>query len=350
MARSRGISGNVSGCSLGSLLRSSTSICKVVIREEGGARWEDQILRELQGRVSEIDARGGVRTESGAGRLAYLVTTCRNTTRATVARKSGLFQRAVEGDRLAAEGLLMLFWRDIEKAVARGRAAEFDAEVVARVAKGFVKAVTSERTEFRAKSPDVLPKLVRVICRRAIATVLQEHGLCGEHPVRYVPLEERQTDAEDGGGTPAARGDTDTNVSPPKIKGDGGEGPDQGSCPAAMADGVLGFLDGYVPIGETVLQRELCALLARMPENHRNAVLLRAYLPDWSIGDLCRGFLGGMKPALYRTWLKRGRDHLRAKVEERLRTIIPEDVADPVEARELRRLCKAMGIEAQHAI
>lgn len=338
---------NPSDRSLRSLLDDKASMCRAVIREEGGAQWEAVILQELRARLSRADGTGVVRASSGGGRLAYLVTVCRNVTRTTLACETGLFQRAVGGDRRAAEQLLMLFWRDIEKTIARCRASELDAEVVGRVARGFVKAVTGERTKLRVKSPEMLPKLVRVVCTRVIATVLKNHGLSGEHAVKFVPLEERQAGAVDCGCAEGpGEGPVVTDLQG-RSKGDGLDGtPDQESA-AAVADRVLGLLDGYVPAGGLVLRRELCAILERMPENHREAVLLRAYLPDWSIAELCQEFLGDMKPALFRTWLKRGRDHLRARIEERLRTIIPEEVADPVEARELRRLCRALGIGVQ---
>jgi len=338
--------------SLVSIFRQNGAAWAAIIEEQGGKRWEAETLAELERRLAHADSTQRVRCESRASRVAYVTTACRNTARVVIARETGLFARAVGGDVKAAQDLLMVFWTEIERAVHRARAEEYDSIVFARVVEGFASAVTSRRTPFRAKDPDALPRLVRVICERVITKVLAEHGLRGKEAVHVFPFDDRRLEDSGEAATEEDRRLLESliciAVAAPATETD--EGGSESFSAMAAAGCLMEFLAKVTPTGARTLQDTLLSALDAMPENHRRAVLARAYHSAWSVEELVEALGGGVKPTVFRTWLKRGRDYLAVRVREFLCSVTVEEMSDREEARRLRRLQQALAIEVEPAV
>jgi hypothetical protein len=277
-----------------------------------------------------------------------MTTACRNTARVVIARETGLFARAVGGDVRAAQDLLMVFWTEIERAVHRARAEEYDSIVFARVVEGFASAVTSRRTPFRAKNPDALPRLVRVICERVITKVLAEHGLRGKEAVHIFPFDDRRLEDSGEAATEEDRRLLESLICI-AVAAQPTE-PDEGGSESGSAMAAAGCLMEFLATGARTLQDALLSALDAMPENHRRAVLARAYHPAWSVEELVEALGGGVKPTVFRTWLKRGRDYLAVRVREFLCSVTVEEMSDHEEARRLCRLRQALALEVEPVV
>lgn len=316
------------------------SLWASIVSEEGGAEWKDEILELVEQRMGEADRTRKTPRGSPTRALAYLAALCRNTTRGVVALKTGLFQSAVQGDRRAAEDLLFLYWGDLERVLERARVKEFDSIVLERVVEGFINTVTSRRTRFRATSPDVLPKLLKVICRREAWNVRREHGLVGDLPVREVPLEEAV------GSNPATESQGDAEVFAEMVIAVVAEEERREELPADLGVGLTGELEellaellaGITREEVVLLQKALVEALESMPANHRTALLARASYPGWTMEQLAEAAQLDVKPALFRTWLKRGRDYSKTKLRELVERFGESDLVDAETRRRLRRL------------
>lgn len=348
------------GESLVSIFGKHAANLEAIIEAENGVRWKEEILADLRDRLAAADDKRNVRHESLVARTEYVKTCCRNLVRQFLAERTGLFCRATAGDRQAAEDLLMLHWRYIEQSIRRAGLEDRDAEVLSRVAKGFVRAVTSERVKFRSESAEVIPALLRVICARAIATTLFESR--SERGARRIPIDELHLSNPS-----EAASEEERLASEALLEHAMGaslcfevEGRPSGPCencgqeaaiePGEAEDLILDYVARTDASGLEAISKVLSAILERMPRNHRRAIVARADHPTWSGRQLAESLGGGVSPGLVRVWLKRGRDHMRAKVEEWLRSLRFEDVTDGIEAASLRRLCRKLGIVAEPTV
>lgn len=335
--------------SLRAIFQRKLATWDAIIREEGGTEWRALILQEVEQKVSRADEMRQVRCLSVVSRVSYVTSTCRNTTRVVIGRETGNFERAINGDGRAAETLLMLFWPQTETAIVRARMEEYDSEILTYLARGFVDAITGKRKRFRARSPEVLPRLVRVICHRGIKTVRRRHGWTKDDgaSLLFVPYDDLHLE------DPAKAGSEQEKFLLEELLRcalaaelqtmGGGEKREFGS------EGVFDFLYGITPCGSSVLQKFLIGALKELPENHRKAVLLRAYHPSWSNTELVEALDPNVNVSTFRSWLGRGRDSLGKKVREFLGSLATEELTDCEEVTQLCRLRRVLGIVVEPA-
>lgn len=154
-------------------LRHFDCICK-----EAAGEWADAIhWNELYADIEERLVAADRRRNPVVNADRYVSKVCKHRTHVHVVRLTGLFARALAGDRAAAEAILLMLLPFVQEWIAKHEVENFVGSFFSKATTVFVDTLTQTTRQLRNPVPDIIHKLLSRILFNCCGPVLRRAGL-----------------------------------------------------------------------------------------------------------------------------------------------------------------------------